>query len=138
MLFILLAMSAHLFASMKRFIGHNLAAIPKNISDVLALLMLDENMIDTLQSLHSRKVPSVTMISLFSEIKSRHFDGIPNLDYLNLAKNLLAGFDMETVLHLKYLVYVDVANNDVVNVNFGKKPVDFEIDFSGNPINYTC
>ena len=85
--------------------------------------MLDENMIDTLQSLHSRKVPSVTMISLFSEIKSQHFDGIPNLDYLNLAKNLLAGFDMETVLHLKYLVYVDVANNDVVNVNFGKKPV---------------
>ena len=78
------------------------------------------------------------MISLFFEIKSHHFDGIPNLDYLNLAKNLLAGFDMETVLHLKYLVYVEVANNDVVNVNFGKKPVYFEIDFSENPINYTC
>ena len=122
--------------------GRNLTAIPQSIPDNLTLLLFDNNMIDTLQPLHSMELLSLKMISIAKnriyELKGQHFHGIPDLEYLNLAENHLKEFNIANIEHLNSLFYVDLVNNEIETVNFGRLPVNFEIHLSGNPINCTC
>ena len=122
----------------------NLTEIPEQIpNDVLHLLDLRENMIDSLKPLSAMNLSLLPVLdvsnNLLSEVMPDSFMGIPKLLMLFLNYNQLQDFNMESIQHLKDLRVLALEGNNIQTLDlFGLPDYVEEINVKKNPINCTC
>ena len=122
----------------------NLTEIPEKIpNDVVPLLDLRGNMIDSLKPLSVMNLSLLMVLDVSSNLLSKvtpdSFIRTPKLWMLFLTYNQLQDFNMESIQHLKDLRVLALEGNNIQTLDLFWLP-DYveEINVHKNPINCTC